>query len=81
MRGRDSPSALRGLDVFPLALRQGRAARHAREGRPLHDDQREDDLVDAAPQHREQDQRHEDRREGQVQIDEPHHHVSVRPPK
>ena len=73
-RGRQPQPACR-LDVLLVAFHQRGAARGARVVGPLHRDQRDDDLVDALAQHRQQDQRHQDRREAELDVDHPHQHL------
>ena len=72
MRARRQREAARRLDVFLAPLDQRRAAHGARVVGPLHRDQRDDDLVDALAQDREQDQRDQDRRERQLDVDDAH---------
>ena len=64
--------AARRLDIFAPLLDQGGAAHGARVIGPLDDDERDDDLVDAAAEHGEQHERDEDRREGELQVDDAH---------
>ena len=72
MRPRRQGQAGRGLDIFLVAFDERRAARGAGEIGPLHQDEGDQHLVDALAQHREQDQRHQDRRKGQHEVDDAH---------
>jgi hypothetical protein len=72
MRASARPRQMRRLDIFAPALDQGGAAHGAGVVGPLHDDQRDDDLVDALAEERREDQRDEDGREGELQVDDAH---------
>ena len=62
----------RGLDIFLVAFDQRGAPHGAGVIRPLHQNQCDDHLVDAGAQHGNQDQRHENCRERQLDVDDPH---------
>ncbi len=64
--------AARRLDIFLAPLDQRRAAHGARVIGPLHRHQGEDDLARARAQHREQDERHQDGREAELDVDDAH---------
>ena len=65
--------ATRRLHVFAALFHQRRAAHRARVVGPLDRDERGDHLARALPQHRDQDQRDEDCRERELDVDDAHH--------
>ena len=66
------PQATRRFHVFLAALDQRRRARGTGVVGPLHAHQREDDLVHAFAQHRDEDQRHQDRGKSELDIHDAH---------
>jgi hypothetical protein len=69
---RPEGEAARRKHVFAVALNDRRASRRPREISPLDDDQSDDHLVDTLPQHRQQNERHEDRWKGKLDVHHPH---------
>ena len=64
--------ATRRFDVLLLALDQRRTADRARIVGPLHRNERDDDLVDALAEDRDQHQRDQDRWKGKLKVDDTH---------
>ena len=64
--------AIRRLHVFLALLHERGAAHGPRVVRPLHGHQRGDDFAGSLPQHGDQDQRNQDRRERKLDVDDAH---------
>jgi hypothetical protein len=71
---RDGDSARQcAASMYSLRFLDERGAAHGpRVVRPLHGDERGDDLARALPQHGDQDQRDQDRRERELDVDDAH---------
>ena len=62
----------RGLDVFPVPQRKDLTAGDAGEDHPVRDRDHDDDVPQALPEHRGEQDREQDRREGELHVGDPH---------